>query len=296
MLKFALSGTNPKFYEKFALPEVCRFIRSIGLDAIELVDANIEPIADARREVGVWSNLDIEKARRTLVDERVKAPVLQFRFAFNTDRGGEVDTHVAEFKSCIDAAAVLGAGRVLHYLCYSAFDRLGMDLVHRYCDEPLRYAREKGIVLVMENEFENPANQLPEKMLAIMEEFDDPFFLTNYDAPNYQMAGAEGYPYAYNLLKTYIGYAHLKNVCVFDPRFFDPRYEIGHTITGGIYAGKPIAFVPAFDGVVNIPAVLDRLIADGYDGYVTFEPHAELGLAMEDIQRDMAKLRRLGYA
>lgn len=295
MLKLALSGTNPKFYEKFDLRGICKFIQSIGLNAIELVDANIKPLPGEKQILGVWSNLDIEDAKRVLEEENVSAPVLQFRFGFNLEIGKDIDTHIKEFKACIDAAEKLGTKTILHYLCWYGFDRLDMDLVHRYLDIPFEYAKSKRITLVLENEFENPATHLPEKMLEIMKEYHDPCFKTNFDASNYEMAGCEGYPYAYNLLKDYIGYAHLKNVCVYKPEYYDKRYEIGHNITGGEYEGEPIAFVSAFEGAVNIPALLARLISDGYDFYVTFEPHAELGLAMEDIKKDMEILKKYGF-
>lgn len=295
MLKLALSGTNPKFYERYDLRAICKFIKSIGLNAIELVDPNIQPLPGQIPEVGVWSNLDIDDAKRILEEEKCIAPVLQFRFGFNLERGKEVDTHVREFKACIDAAEKLGTKTILHYLCWHGFDHLDMDLIHRYLDVPLEYARRKKITLVLENEFENRADQTPEKMLAIMKEFNDPYFMTNFDAPNYEMAGVEGYPYAYNLLKDYIGYAHLKNVCVFKPEYYDKGYEIGHHITGGTYKGEPIAFVSAFEGRVNIPALLSRFLDDGYDGYVTFEPHAQLDLAMEDIKKDIEKLKQYGF-
>jgi len=295
MLKLALSGTNPKFYEKYNLRGICKFIKSIGLDAIELVDANIKPLPGEKQQVGVWSNLDIDDAKRILNEENVAVPVLQFRFGFNLEIGKDADTHVKEFIACIDAAEKFGTKTILHYLCWHGFDHLDMERVHRYLDVPFTYAKNKGITLVLENEFENPATHLPEKMLKIMKEFDDPFFKTNFDAPNYEMAGCEGYPYAYNLLKDYIGYAHLKNVCIFKPEFYDKRYEIGHCITGGKYEGEPIAFVSAFEGTVNTPALLTRLISDGYDFYVTFEPHAELDLAMEDIKKDMKILKRYGF-
>jgi len=296
MFKLALSGTNPKFYEKYDLKGICGFIKSIGLDALEVVDANLEPLKGTERVMGVWSNLDIAGAKKILDEMGVMTPVVQFRYAFNKEISADAERHVKEFKASIDAAVQLGAKKVLHYLCFEVFKTQDMQLIHAYCDEPLRYAQSKGIYLVMENEFENAANQTPEKMLAIMEEFNNPYFLTNYDAPNYEMAGCEGYPYAYNMLKDYIGYVHLKNVCVYKPKFCDSRYEIGHTISGGMYEGLPIAFVSAFEGSVNIPALLKRLKDDNYDFYLTFEPHAELELAMEDIKKDMVVLKKLGYA
>ena len=295
MLNFALSGSNPKFYEKYDLRETCKFIKSVGMSAIELVEANVPLLQNKAAEVGVWSQRDITDAKRILREENCTAPVLQFRFGFNKDRAHEIDTHVREFKACIDAAAALGSEYVLHYLSPSVFADQNMSLIHRYLDEPLEYAEKQGITLVLENEFDTAPMETPEKALSVMQEFNSRFFQLNYDAPNFDMAGCEGFPYAYNLLKKYIGYVHLKNACVHKPEYYDSRYETGYTITGGVYEGNPIAFVPTFEGAVNVFGILRRLEEDRYGGWITLEPHAALELAMEDLKRDIAILKALGY-
>ena len=302
MFKLALSGTSPKFFERYDLRGLCRFLKSVGVTNLELVDPNCPLKEGAKRTMGCWSLVDVAAAKAIMEEEGCKSPVLQFRFGMNAELSGDVAMHISEFKACIDAAVELGAGTVLHYLSYSAFKDLDMDLVHKYLDEPLAYAKTKGVKLVLENEFENPATESPEKMLRIMWDFDDPFFLTNFDAPNYEVHGDEGYPYAYNLLKDYIGYVHLKNVCHYVEGFYDDGYTFGEAerdeilyMTGGPYKGAPAAFLPSFEGQVNTFGLLRRLEEDGYDGYLTFEPHADLDLAIRDIKNDLKLLRKYGF-
>ena len=61
---------------------------------------------------------------------------------------------------------------------------------------------------------------------AIMEHFQDEAFRTNLDAVNYFHASEEGFPAAYEILKPYIGYVHLKNACLYREGAGQPKERL----------------------------------------------------------------------
>ena len=91
---------------------------------------------------------------------------------------------------------------------------------------------------MLENEAHD-ATRRPELTAAIMEHFQDEAFRTNLDAVNYFHASEEGFPAAYEILKPYIGYVHLKNACLYREGAGQPRENEGAPMSG-IYAGRPI--------------------------------------------------------
>lgn len=113
-------------------------------------------------------------------------------------------------KGTIDAAVAVGAKVVNHYCYFINLDeKPDFDKLDRYWAEPLDYAKKRGITLVLENEAHDVTRH-PETTAKIVEHFHDSAFKTNLDAVNYFHASEEGFPAAYEILKPYIGYVHLK--------------------------------------------------------------------------------------
>lgn len=141
-----------------------------------------------------------------------------------------------------------------------------------YWNRPLAYAKEKNVTLVLENEAHD-ATRRPELMAAVMEHFQDEAFATNFDAANYFHASAEGYPAAYEILKPYIKYVHIKNACLHREGANQSKEHEG-TPMSGVFAGTNIQYTPIPDGCVNIAGLLTALSEEGwYKGTCTLEPH-----------------------
>ena len=102
-------------------------------------------------------------------------------------------------------------------------------------------------------------------MRAIVEAIGSPHFGTQYDPCNYH-ANEEPYPAAYEVVKPYVRYVHLKGGCLYDPEL-RPRDKQGGTMRGS--TDRFIGYTSIPDGVVNADGVLRRLAQDGYTGYVT---------------------------
>src|SRR5699024_7407257 len=71
-------------------------------------------------------------------------------------------------------------------------------------------AEKAGIVLLHENE-KGIYGDTPERCLDIIEGIDSKFFRAIFDPANFVQVGVENYPYAFDMLKEYIEYMHIKD-------------------------------------------------------------------------------------
>ena len=203
--------------------------------------------------------------------------------------------YIDMLKGAVDAACALGAKLVNHY-CYfiNLSETPDFDTLDRYWAEPLSYAKEKGVTLVLENEAHD-ATRHPETMAAIVEHFGDPAFRTNFDAVNYFHASEEGFPAAYEILRPYIGYVYLKNACLFREGAGQDERDRGAPMSG-LHEGRPLQYAPVSDGSVNIGGLLTRIAEDGtYRGPFTLEPHTTPERVETYCARETAWLRDHGF-
>ena len=112
----------------------------------------------------------------------------------------------------------------------------------------VEYAAVNGIVLLHENE-KGIYGEMAEGCMDILKQFAGEHFRAVFDFANFVQAGQDTLE-AYELLKPYIAYIHVK-----DALFKD----------GGV--------VPAGYGDGNVKEILGRLKAAGYKGYLSLEPH-----------------------
>ena len=113
----------------------------------------------------------------------------------------------------------------------------------------LEAAKGSGLTILHENEKEIYGDN-PERCLDLMETFGSPHFACAFDPANFVQCGSEAYPAAYEMLKPYIKYVHIK----------DALAEDGRNVPAGMGAGR-------------IEEVLQDLKANGYNGFLSLEPH-----------------------
>ncbi len=133
--------------------------------------------------------------------------------------------------------------------------------------EMIGYAREKGVVLLHENE-KGIYGDTADRCADLMEELGCDFFRAVFDPANFVQCRQDT-EYAYRRLGKYIAYVHIKDACMEDGRV-----------------------VPSGAGDGNVESILKKLFADGYDGFLSLEPHLgsfeglaglELGGKMMDL-------------
>ncbi|MDO4298205.1 MAG: TIM barrel protein [Lachnospiraceae bacterium] len=260
-----------------------------GITHFELWPCNVKGTGFGYRDRNIGEICEIVKRRQITID------CVTMEAAFCEQAVESPEYYADLLMGAVDAAVAVGAKLVNHY-CYfiNLPEEPDFARMEAFWSKPLAYAKEQGVTLVLENEAHD-ATRRPELTRAIVEHFNDPAFLTNLDAVNYFHASQEGFPAAYEILKPYIGYVHLKNACLPRPDAGQPKENEGAPMSG-IFEGRKIQYAPIPDGSVNIAGLLIRLIEDGmYTGTCTLEPHTEPQCVERFYERESKWLRRMGF-
>ncbi|HLX40195.1 MAG TPA: sugar phosphate isomerase/epimerase family protein [Ktedonobacteraceae bacterium] len=109
-------------------------------------------------------------------------------------------------------------------------------------------AREEGITLLHENEKDIYGDTIA-RCVDILHSVNDEHFRAILDPANFIQCGQNPYPDAYETLRSWLSYIHVKDAL--------PNGTV----------------VAADEGATNWPALLHQLHTDGYDGFFSLEPH-----------------------
>ena len=280
-----LSGTQP-------LERIVALFRALDVDAIELWPANVPLPAgtsESPDQAGRYEHRDVERTGRILADNgmTVACVTLGFRVLGRCAAEGAA-FGTAALNGAVDAAVQLGAQVVNCYLAGLPPERFVAAV-----GPAAEYAGRRGVIIVLENEAHDDSGTA-EGVRSIVAAVGSPHFGTLFDACNYYQAGEEAFPYAYEVLRQYVRYAHVKGGCRYRPAL------IPHARRGGTLRGAPdahIGYVPIADGAVNVDGLIQRLARDGYAGFVALEPHVPPAEAEAYYRAEVPYIRaRLGAA
>lgn len=123
------------------------------------------------------------------------------------------------------------------------------------------YAREQGVVLLHENE-KDIYGDTADRCADLMKELYCDNFKAVFDPANFVQCEQDT-KYAYRLLKDYIVYMHIK----------DALYDGGKVVPAGFGDG-------------NVPYILEDLFANGYDGFLSLEPHLGKFTGLAELELD----------
>lgn len=115
-----------------------------------------------------------------------------------------------------------------------------------------RTAGEAGVTLLMENEGDLWGDT-PERCRDLLASVDSPALRFTLDTGNFAGLGIASHDEAYGLLKPWLRHIQIK----------DAKRE-------------PKQIVPAGQGEGQLPEVLAAALRDGYQGYLSLEPHLEV--------------------
>lgn len=184
----------------------------------------------------------------------------------------DFEAHLEKLKRVIRTAKLLGTKYIR---VFSFFMPQDADYAP-YKAEVLRrmkamtaLAEAEGVILLHENEKEIYGDTAP-RCLEIIEAVNSPALRCVFDPANFIQCGQDTYPAAFELLKPYIVYMHIKDAL--------PDGEV----------------VPAGYGAGNLEAILRALNDNGYNGFLSLEPHlgSFTGLANLENSDEMLKLTK----
>lgn len=289
-MRIAVSGEIPG--REYDLNEIATYIRNYGADAIELWPENIPGSECAVHRL--YRDRDVVKAERILQKKGVEVACVAFGAGFDRSLSEDKSLFSQELCRAVEVAAMLGAKYVNHYLYYMSMDaKANIDRLKRILTPAIERAETLGVILVLENEAHDSTRD-PAEMQHIVHSMGSKHYRTNFDAINYYQASFEGFPYAYNLLKTDIAYVHIKDGCIWHPEFGHGAQSLGGEMTGANRGSR--IFYPALGtGALNITGLLQALHENGYNGWCTIEPHTTTELWHTYAKAEIKYLRETGY-
>lgn len=160
--------------------------------------------------------------------------------------------HLDRFKKTIDVAHILETQYIRMFSFYIPENQSPI----RYRDDVLQRwlsfvdaAKDSGLTLLHENE-KGIYGDTAERCLDLLESLNCKYVKAIFDPANFVQCKVETFPHAYNLLRKYVVYLHIK----------DARYS-DHGVT------------PAGQGDGKLPEILAELAKSGFHGFASIEPH-----------------------
>ena len=210
---------------------------------------------------------------------------------------GDVSAQQSLLLEGIEVAHRLGASMVNTYFGHGPVqdDSLAIASYIEHLRPCLERAVARNVTLCLENEFDvlgddpqaSDITRRPERIRELLERVDSDHFRLTFDPCNFYFAGVEPFPFAYELLRDWIGYVHLKDGARYDPsRFADT--VLRYTDHSGEYVCLPVG-----QGAINSEGLLSRLVTDGYTGYFALEPHVEEARVADTYAQTLAYLKKV---
>lgn len=165
-----------------------------------------------------------------------------------------LDAMRQRFARTLALARTLGTSaiRVFSYYPPATEDIPYRDTVIARLQEFAAAAAEAGVTLFHENDTGLYGDTI-EHCLDVLRSVDNPHCQAAFDPANFIVSGETPFPDAFNALRPWIRHVHVKDALA------------DGTIT------------PAGGGIARWPEFLAALRGDGYDGFLTLEPHLSKG-------------------
>lgn len=159
--------------------------------------------------------------------------------------------HMELYKHTVELAHIMGTPNIRMFSFYGADGKPATayrDEVMNRLGQFADYAAANEVVLLHENE-KGIYGEMADGCLDIMQQFYGDHFKAVFDFANFVQARQDTLE-AYEMLKPYIAYIHVK----------DALWKDG-------------SVVPAGYGDGNVKEILKKLKSEGYKGYLSLEPH-----------------------
>ena len=180
--------------------------------------------------------------------------------------------HFERFKRVVDTAEFLGTKYIRIFSFYhdskEEWSNCERKEVLARLSKMIDYAKERDIVLLHENE-KGIYGDTAERCLDLMQNLACANFKAVFDPANFIQCNEDVFN-AYQQLKPYIAYMHIKD------------------------ADKNGNVVPAGYGKGHLEEILQDLFANGYDGFLSLEPHLGSFTGLSELEPDdkMEKLEK----
>ncbi len=177
----------------------------------------------------------------------------------------DFEEHFAKFQRVVEIAKLLDTQYIRMFSFYhnggDAWTEEERQVVFARLRRMIDYAKEQDVVLLHENE-KDIYGDTADRCADLMNELGCDHFKSVFDPANFVQCGQDT-KYAYSILKDHIEYMHIK----------DAILESGRVVPAGLGDG-------------NVAYILKELFQNGYDGYLSLEPHLGSFAGLADLELD----------
>lgn len=164
----------------------------------------------------------------------------------------DLDAHMDLLKHVIELAETFDSKYIRLFSFYPPEGKALADCKNEVIENMGRMvevAKDSSVILLHENE-KDIYGEKAKECLEVLEAINSPKLRATFDPANFVQVGQEVYPEAYDMLKDYIEYFHVKDA------FFNTK-----------------KIVPAGYGDGKMKELIERLKADNFNGFLSLEPH-----------------------
>lgn len=250
-----LSFITDEATQSFA--EAADFARRTGLSGLELRSMEDRPVDLIPPET-------LREWRRVLDGEGLRVPCLSGSFYKCPIHGR--DRELEKLRRLMEAAHILGAGLIRGFAFFTPeTGPLPPRALAKYFEAPAALLRGSGLRMVLEAEPSvNTADHAA--LAALLGELDPEVFGAVYDPGNdlFTSGGETPWPDGLRAVRPYLWHVHVKDAVV--------------------GPGGQVRCVAPGQGLVRWPDILRDLESQGYDGWLSLEPHYRKGAVLTEEQ------------
>lgn len=258
-MKFIISGFSDEIDAKIV--KQFEHLNSLGIEYFEprgINGVNISELDDEQLE-----QLKADMQKYGIKVSSVGSPIGKINIL------DPFEPHLAKLARVIEIAKALNTKYIRIFSFFMPKDENPAD----YRDEVISrmkkmcaLAEQEDVVLLHENEKEIYGDTA-ERCLDLFESVSSPALKGVFDPANFVQCGEPVYPEAYDLLRPYIIYIHIKDA-----------------LAGG-------EVVPAGYGIGGLEALITDLYQNGYEGFLSLEPHLGSFRGLADLELDDTMLK-----
>lgn len=239
MSKFVLTGFSDEI--DFDILKQFENLKKLGI-------SYFEPRNISGKNIIKLTNEEVDELKELMANYGIKASSIGSPIGkFYMD--GDLDAHFDEFKRTVEICKMLDCKyiRMFSYFADDATADEHEEFVVENVKKMVDYAEKEGVILLHENE-KGIYGNIARRCKTLFDRIKSDNFKAVFDFSNFIECEQDTLE-AYEMLKEHIVYIHIKDC-----------------INGG-------GVVPAGYGDGNIKAILTKIHENGYEGFLSIEPH-----------------------
>lgn len=223
------------------------YIEMRGVNGKSLVEYSLEEVKEIKKQLD----------ERGFKISSVGSPIGKIKITDNFSEHFELFKHTLKIAQILDTKYI----RMFSFFMPKGEDPANYrDEVMNRWNQFIKEAEGSGIMLLHENE-KDIYGDTPERCLDIIKTMNSSSLRIVFDPANFVQCDVDVYPHAYEMLKYHIEYMHIKDALYSD-----------HSV------------VPSGYGDGNVRSILEDLYKNGYNGFLSLEPHLGSFAGFADLE------------